>query len=212
MGEELNPSPDEQVMPYIHWANVACGGHAGSYDSMVCVLELAQKYDVAVGAHPSYPDRDNFGRRSMPFDAKNYEEQVRRFEFLTFDLDMQMNHIKPHGALYNDVMKDMRLLEALMAVHGRYWPHIPLVLQGGVNDPILQALGHQYGVRIHYEYFADRAYESSGLLRPRSLPNAVFGDAETILAQFKALKRVPQAHTVCFHSDNPASVQALKQL
>jgi len=181
-------------------------------ETMQSTVCLAVQHHVKVGAHPSYPDRENFGRTSQAFDSASYIEQIQTFNTIAHGLNQTMNHIKPHGALYNDAMKNEALLIELVRIQAEFWPKTPLVLQGGVDDQRLQALANQNSVSICFEYFADRAYQDSGLLRPRNESGAVHSNSKCVLEQFKALKQAQKGHTVCFHSDNPASIEALKAL
>lgn len=221
MGENLTPNPDASVMPHIHLANIACGGHAGDETSIRETLTLAKQHNVTIGAHPSYPDKTNFGRQSMPLSEAELHEtlayQVAQLENLALELDLALHHIKPHGALYLDMMRSTEVYEQILGFcqtfnHHRNTP-VKLMIQGGVKDAEYQALAEQVGIELLFEAFADRAYQPNGQLAPRSQPNSLYQTPNEIVSQSKMFHTKHQQHssphTLCFHSDNPASVDAL---
>jgi UPF0271 protein len=209
MGEQLLPDPDKLVMPLIDLANIACGGHAGTSDSIAKTLSLAKQHGILIGAHPAYPDRENFGRKkvTLPWQnlAKSLSEQVAHFP------DQQLHHIKPHGALYLEMMRDEALFLNLLAWMKEIAPNSFLVIQSSIK-PNYRSLAKQAGVPILLEAFADRGYLESGELMPRSQPNSLYQDAQQIVAQFQRLSQQGEIDTICFHSDNPASIKALEMI
>lgn len=221
MGEQLTPNPDASVMPHIHLANIACGGHAGDTDSMMDTLALAKQHGVLIGAHPSYPDKDNFGRTSQTLSVTELHdtlyEQINALEQLTRELNLTIHHIKPHGALYLDMMRSVETFEEILSFcqdfnQNRTVP-VKLMIQGGVKDDDYQALAQAAGIELLFEAFADRAYQQNGQLAPRSQPNSLYQTPDEIVTQSKMFHEKHQQyaspHTLCFHSDNPASVDAL---
>ncbi|MBD3821227.1 MAG: LamB/YcsF family protein [Thiotrichales bacterium] len=221
MGENLTPNPDASVMPHIHLANIACGGHAGDIASMVETLALAKQHGVKIGAHPSYPDQANFGRQSINLSAAELHEtlanQVSLLNKLAGELELTLHHIKPHGALYLDMMRSDDLFKQILSFcqtfnQDRNTP-VKLMIQGGIKDADYQALANEFGVALLFEAFADRAYLDNGQLAPRSQPNSLYQEATDIIQQSWMFHEAHQQHTspntLCFHSDNPASVKAL---
>ncbi len=220
MGEGLQPNPDSDIMPWIDLANFACGGHAGDANTLKQGLALAKHLQVAVGAHPSYPDPEHFGRRSLPLSTAELEDSLaRQLDLMqrqaqTFELTL--HHVKPHGALYLDMMRSATLLESLLDFHSAWsaslgYP-VAFIIQANIHDASYQALAQQKGVTLLREAFADRAYLPNGQLAPRSQAGSLYQTASPILAQARRLLAESEAETLCFHSDNPASVLALKQL
>jgi len=221
LGENLIPDPDPTVMPLIDIANIACGGHTGNGDSIRRTLTLALSHDLKIGAHPSYPDRANFGRVSMSLSTSrligSLEKQMDLFmeTALAMKSDFKLHHIKPHGALYLDMMRQKPLFEKLVSwISTR--PNTYLIVQGGVNDgkvdETYSQIASEYGVELLFEGFADRGYQSNGQLLPRTDPNALLASSDLIAKQAIKFKNDAKFDTVCFHSDHPASVEALKTL
>lgn len=218
---------DEAVMPYVHQASIACGYHAGDHLMIQRTLNLAAKYSVMVGAHPGYPDREGFGRRSMT--CSNDElvalmhYQISALDGMSRSQNLSLSYVKPHGALYNDMMVDDQLRRAVMlSVAGFYRP-IHLVLQATPEAELHRREAEALGVTLWFEAFADRRYDSNGMLVPRSEPGAVH-DRKTTLAQVKQLKRYGsvttedgdslfiKADTLCIHGDNPESVAVIREI
>ena len=215
LGECLTPDPDEAIMPLVDMANIACGGHVGDHASMEKAIKLAKQHNVKVGAHPSYIDKENFGRISYDISVETlFEsllEQITEFQRLCLQHDVEMHYIKPHGALYHDMMAKPEVLAVLCQLINAINPSLDLVVQAGIHQQGMAAKSKQTAINFIYEAFADRAYRGNQLI-PRSEPGAMLMDAEQIMAQYQLLS---QQHTftldtICFHSDNPASVSALK--
>jgi UPF0271 protein len=204
-------------MRFITSANIACGGHAGDDSSMRQTLAMARQLEIAAGAHPSYPDRPNFGRVVMPISPNEVEatvrEQISRLAHLAEELGIRLAHVKPHGALYH-AARDPQVAEAI----GRAVLTIDrqLVMVGQAGSPTLQ-YWRAMGLRCASEAFADRAYERDGTLRSRSLPGALLDNPARAAAQAVKIARehrvltqegqeVPVlADTLCIHSDTPNS-------
>lgn len=216
MGEELTPSPDALVMPYIDLANIACGGHAGDEKSMLATVKLAKRHHVRIGAHPAYPDKVNFGRKriEMPAEtlASSLVEQIQNLQKVCDQHQVPLHHVKPHGALYLEMMKDLTLFDLIIGLMQKHFSGIPLMMQGGIDNRFFEHRAQNYQVPILFEAFADRAYQANGHLAPRNRPNSLFQNIEQIHQQVTAFEQIDWVHTVCFHSDNPTSVTALKTL
>ncbi|WP_176216715.1 5-oxoprolinase subunit PxpA [Andreprevotia lacus] len=215
---------DAALMPLINSANVACGGHAGDVDTMRATVLLARAHGVRIGAHPSYPDRANFGRRSMPLAPSrlviDITAQLWSLKAVCFEAGVSFSYVKPHGALYNDAARDPVLAKLIADTVREIDPGLALM---GLAGGELLAAGRQAGLDVISEAFADRAYRSDGTLQPRDLPGAVL-DEEAALAQALSLVEqggvtavdgswLPvQADTLCVHGDNPHALAFVRAL
>jgi len=218
---------DAQVMPYIDQANIACGFHAGDPLIMQKTLELAKQHNVCVGAHPSYPDLVGFGRRSMNCSTEeiiamvNY--QVAAMDGVAKSLGIDISYVKPHGALYNDMMVNNQIRLAILTVLSNYPKKLALMLQATPELAQHRTEARDYGVEIISEAFADRCYLENGKLTPRSEPHAVH-NKEKMLAQVQQLTEhgsvmtasgkqlVLDVDSLCVHGDNLAGVQAISEI
>jgi 5-oxoprolinase (ATP-hydrolysing) subunit A len=217
MGE--GQAAEAQIVHYITSASIACGGHYGSAASMEQVIRLCAQQGVAVGAHPSYPDPANFGRKSMalPLDVllASIAEQMALFKTICDGLGVGMHHIKPHGALYNDMANDAELSTAFAQWTQQHYPQtVVYMLSGSLCCTIFR----QHGLAVAQEVFADRTYTDAGNLTPRTQPNALHTNEQDALAQVLELVQqqrvcstggqwLPlQADTVCLHSDTPGAL------
>jgi 5-oxoprolinase (ATP-hydrolysing) subunit A len=217
MGE--GQAAEAQIVQYITSASIACGGHYGTVASIEQAIRLCAQQGVAVGAHPSYPDPAHFGRKSMalPVDVllASIAEQIALFKRICDGLGVAMHHIKPHGALYNDMANDADLSTAFAQwVQQEYPQAVIYMLSGSLCCSILQ----QHGLAVAQEVFADRTYTDAATLTPRSQPNALHTDQQDVLAQvLELVKRqrvcstsgqwLPlRADTVCLHSDTPGAL------
>ena len=214
MGECLNPDPDPIIMPLIDMANIACGGHAGDDNSMVKTIQLAKKFNVSVGAHPSYDDSENFGRVSQKVTIdelkKSIFHQIEVFTDHCFDNELKFNYIKPHGALYHDMMIKKDIMDALVSIVMKINPKISLIVPAGHEEYISDYTNE---INFYREVFADRLYMGVNLVK-RSKKGSVFDSPEKIVNQYKFFKCLNDypIDTICFHGDNFASVQALQEL
>ena len=227
MGEFDDGVIDAQLMPYIDQASIACGGHAGSMASMRRTVAMAKAQQVMVGAHPSYPDRENFGRRSLHLtDAQIIDllnHQVSRLHEVTSTLGVPLVYVKPHGALYNDMVNNDSVRKAVMQAVASMSPKLTLMMQATPDQQLHKAEAAALGLAVWFEAFADRRYEPSGLLRSRQSTNAVL-DHSDMLKQAQQISREAmvecsngsaisiQADTLCVHGDNPAALSAIKAL
>ncbi len=214
---------DAELMPWIQRANVACGGHAGSDTSMRLALTLAKQHHVLVGAHPSYPDREGFGRKELGLPLNviidSVRDQILRLLQSAAELGVRVDHVKPHGALYNRAAKEPALAEALVAVIQSIDPQLALL---GLADSAMAEAARSAKLRFIAEAFIDRAYEPTGLLRPRGLPGAVL-DLGQARAQAESLRRgevtcadgsrrVLRAESFCVHGDGREAARLLASL
>ncbi|PHS71013.1 MAG: hypothetical protein COB23_01795 [Methylophaga sp.] len=217
LGECLASDPDKIIMPLIHMANIACGGHVGNEKSITKTILMAKDNGVCVGAHPSYLDQENFGRISQQHsNAELFQiiyQQVKSFDDLCEQHNISMEYIKPHGALYHDMMHKQAVLEVLCQVIEELNLPLSLVVQAGKNTTIFERFSEDYNIRFLYEMFADRGYQALQII-PRGEQGAMLEDAQQVVAQYQYFseQQTITIDTICFHSDNPASVEALKML
>lgn len=231
MGESLGEwrmGMDEEVMPLIDLASVACGFHASDPVTMARTVLLAKQAGVRTGAHPSYPDLVGFGRRSMQCSSGEITSlvhyQIGALDGIGRAQGVRVHYVKPHGALYNDMMRDYDILRAILEAVATYGRELPLIVLAREDNSEVHAIAEEFGVPLLLEAFADRAYDHKGLLMPRSSTGSVYHDEAKILAQAMLLAqegfvetpdgaRIPlQADTLCVHGDNVASVQAIKKI
>jgi UPF0271 protein len=212
---------DEKIMPYITSANIACGFHAGDPTTIAHTIDVAKKQGVAVGAHPGYPDIMGFGRREMQLtseEAKNYTlYQVSALRGFAEAANLNLQHVKPHGALYNMAVKDEKLsnaiVEAIKALN------TGLIVFAPPNSTLSKAAAKKR-LRVAHEFFADRAYNPDGSLVSRKQPNAIIQDPRkvvervvkavedgTVAAANGEVLNVGKVHTVCVHGDTPAALE-----
>ncbi|THD55792.1 5-oxoprolinase subunit PxpA [Enterobacteriaceae bacterium ML5] len=205
---------DEALLQRVSSANIACGFHAGDALTMQQSVRLAMKYGVAIGAHPSFPDRENFGRSAMQLPPETVYAQVvyqlGALAAITRAEGGKMIHVKPHGMLYNQAATDAVLADAIARAVFDVDPTLRLV--GLAGSELIRA-GERAGLQTRQEVFADRRYQSNGALVPRSQPDAMIDSDQqaleqtlTMVQQQKVLSLegvwVPvKADTVCLHGD-----------
>jgi UPF0271 protein len=217
---------DAGIIPLLSSASIACGGHAGDAGSMRATVDLCLRHGVAIGAHPSFDDREHFGRRLLPVTPAEARALVARQIAALAEAcaasGARMHHVKPHGALYNLAAQDRGIADAVAAAVAE--TDTSLVLYG-LADSQSTAAGEAAGLRVAHEVFAERRYERDGTLTPRGHPDAVIGDIAAALRQVRSMlrgcvvvartgERVPiRADTLCLHGDRPDAVafaQALR--
>ena len=205
---------DAAIIPLITSASIACGGHAGDEATMRTTLRLCRDHGVAAGAHPGYPDRENFGRHEMPLAAARIgelvEHQLATLAGIAASESMRLAHVKPHGALYNLAARDRSVAEAIAGAIVRFDPRLVLF---GLSGSRLTAAGEAVGLRVAHEVFAERRYEADGTLTPRSRGDAVIHDLDETIAQVRGFVRhgavtartgerlALRADTLCLHGD-----------
>ena len=209
---------DAALMPLISSANIACGAHAGDAGSMRETIVLARAHGVAIGAHPSFPDREHFGRREMQLTpAELHEcivEQVRVLADIAASEGSRLHHVKPHGALYNMAARDRELAETVVrAVHSVD----PTLMLFGLAGSVLLTVADRVGLRSVSEVFADRAYLPDGSLLPRDRPGSVIHSAAAVAVRAVGMARDAtvtavddsrvsvRADTICIHGDTPGA-------
>ncbi len=218
MPEAITDGTQEALMRSITSANVACGGHAGDEGTMRTTIQQAMRYGVAVGAHPGYADRENFGRMElkMPSDqvANSVYEQVQALARVAESCGARLVHVKPHGALYNQAVKNRELARAIAEGVARWNRQVVLV---GLAGSAMLEVFREAGFTVAAEAFADRRYEPDGTLRSRKFEDALIRDPESAARQ--ALGMVERgvvkssdgsevavaAQTICIHGDTPGA-------
>lgn len=216
---------DSQIIPLISSASIACGGHAGDAQSMRETLLLCAEHGVVAGAHPSYPDRGNFGRVSMDIPHAALLEslvmQLRALHEIARDVGVRIRHVKPHGALYNDAAKDASIADVVIDAVEQVDPSLLIV---GLAGSVLVERARARGIAVLEEAFVERGYLSNGQLAPRGTQGAVLERVEQSLAQLDDIVRsgtvktvdgdriALNADTVCLHGDREDAADFAREL
>ncbi|WP_375201492.1 5-oxoprolinase subunit PxpA [Hyphococcus sp.] len=218
MGEyadETQQAIEAALMPLVTSCSIACGGHTGTAETMCATARLAKQHNVRTGAHPSYPDREGFGRRAVTLSSEELRLsltlQVEALKGVLGLESLQLSHVKPHGALYNDAAKDIALAQVVASVCSG-------AVLVGPSGSALEAAAKEAGLPFAAEGFVDRLYLASGALSPRSEPGAVLADIDARAAQALAIAKgekinardgalLVKAETLCIHSDSPGAVE-----
>ena len=218
VGEGLGQDP--ALFRVVTSASIACGFHAGDPGTMRATIALAREHGVAVGAHPSFPDLSGFGRREMTLTPREVEEcvtyQVGALADIANSHHVRLQHVKPHGALYNMAARDAALADAVAHAVAAFDP--ALILFGLSGSQLIEA-GKRAGLQTTSEVFADRAYRGDGTLVPRTEAGAVVHEAAVVVPRAIAMvrdgavtaddgTRVPlQVDSICVHGDTPAAAE-----
>jgi UPF0271 protein len=212
MGEGF--ATDAQIMPLISSTNIACGAHAGDLLTMQQTVALAAQHGVAIGAHPGYADKLNFGRKEMNLTATAIQslvmEQIGMLMEICTSQGVRLHHVKPHGALYNQAAQDRAIADAISLAICETNPNLLLY---GLSGSCSADSAAAHGIRFVHEVFADRTYTNAGTLTPRSMPNALHETTAAALQQVNQMvlegkvvsttgKVLPiRANTICIHGD-----------
>lgn len=216
---------DAEIMNYVSSVNIACGFHAGDASTMRETVQLAIKKGVAVGAHPSFPDLQGFGRRTM---SLSYQEifdivlyQVSALKGICESFGTKLNHVKPHGALYNLAAKDEKTAQAIAGAVKKIDGNLILY---GLAGSCSIFLAENIGLKTASEVFADRTYQTDGSLTPRNQPNALIDSTEKSISQVLQMvldnkvmatnrEQIPiKAETVCIHGDGIHAVEFARNI
>ena len=217
--EAIANGSELRLLRHVTSINIACGEHAGDDWTMEQCIRAALDDGASVGAHPAYPDRTNFGRLRMPLTPAEIEEtvfsQISRLARHAISFGAALQHVKPHGALYNVAARDAAVAEAIANGVARWNPKTILV---GMANSVMLETWKQMGFAVAAEAFADRAYEANGTLRSRAVAGALITDPAKaakqaldivmrgrIIAADGTLMRV-RAQTICIHGDTPGAV------
>ena len=223
LGEGTNI--EKLIMPFLSSCSIACGGHTGNANTMSEAIQIAIESNVKIGAHPSYPDKDGFGR--IPISISNKDliksliKQINSLKQILNDFQINLDHIKPHGALYNLSAKDYDLAMFLIEVIIQNYDDIFLYVPSG---SLIEKLALQNNVKIKKEVFLDRNYNSDNSLVSRNNDNAIIKSSKLMfdriqnvtkngfLVSFSGKKIHLQADTFCIHGDSPNIVDYLNEL
>ena len=218
---------DDQVMPFIDQANIACGFHAGDPVVIKKTLLAAKRNNVQVGAHPSYPDISGFGRRSMKIPAVELiallQYQIAALTGMASNLGIEVAYVKPHGALYNDMMADGHIRSAVMEAISECHQPLSFILQATPDAETHRKEARAFGLEVLFEAFADRCYDDSGALLSRAKEGAVHSREKMLeqviqLQQHGTVTTVSghqlelQADSLCVHGDNMDGVNAIEKI
>ena len=222
LGEHPNSDLDEQIMPFISSCNVACGGHIGDESSVRKTVLLARKFGVAVGAHPSYPDRENFGRKIIQIQpqqlADSISEQILLVKRICQEEEVELHHVKPHGALYNHAASDEFISKLILNLiqevsESAYW----MGLANSTSEKVAFDADHPFIA----EGFADRQYEPDGSLMSRLKKRSVLQGSQ-VMNQVEELvinQRVKtndwqplKVQSICLHGDTKGAVTLAKEI
>ncbi|WP_226648812.1 5-oxoprolinase subunit PxpA [Microbulbifer variabilis] len=216
---------DAQIMPFISRCNIACGGHAGNLDIMRRSIHNAQQHNLKIGAHPSYPDRENFGRKSVTISQNQLIDslytQLEQLQVLANEAGTQLDHLKLHGALYNDAEADQLIARRIIALLSQEYPSLKII---GLANGAMEAASAENNRIFYREGFMDRQYLNEEKLAPRDLPGSVLNNIDHCLERAVALAKgtgITSYHgrqlkfsvdTICLHSDSPAAVHIAEKL
>ncbi len=223
LGEGLNN--EHIIMPLIDSCNIACGGHAGDSGSMIECVEISIKNNVKIGAHPSYPDKINFGRKKIDISPSELSysiiSQIESLETIADSYGLELNHIKAHGALYNQMIIDAELsnfyLDTIKDFKNKCSLYIPYKSE-------IEKIALKKGFSIIYEAFGDRNYNDDLSLVSRNNENALITDPESVVNHIKTIKETETVKTIngnfkkikfdtiCIHSDTNNSIEILKKI
>ena len=223
LGEGLNN--EHIIMPLIDSCNIACGGHAGDIGSMIECVEISIKNNVKIGAHPSYPDKINFGRKKIDISPSQLSysiiSQIESLETIADSYGLELNHIKAHGALYNQMIVDTELsnfyLNTIKDFKNKCSLYIPYKSE-------IEKIALKKGFSIIYEVFGDRNYNDDLSLVSRNNENALITDPESVVNHIKTIKETETVKTIngnykkikfdtiCIHSDTNNSIEILKKI
>lgn len=214
---------ESELFPMISSCNIACGGHAGNHQSMLSIVRLAKKNNIKIGAHPSFPDKINFGRKILKIDKesllKSLKNQVRSLQKILNEENLNLNHIKPHGALYNLAANDKETAKIIIDLTKDldtklYAPYSSLISE----------MAKKQGIDICNELFIDRNYNSDFTLVSRDHPNAMIKDSESIFQHVNGIindktittidhkKIAVEFDTLCIHGDSKNVINLIKDL
>ena len=216
---------DALLMPFLSSCNIACGGHAGNLDTIDYAIKNALQHELKIGAHPGYPDQENFGRDSLGLSANaviaSIHEQMDLFLGVLNKNNATLNHIKLHGALYNDVEYDRALADVIADYFVEVFSGIHIV---GLAQGQFQTVCESKNLIFMPEGFMDRRYQTNGTLTPRSETGAVINEDKQCIQQALALARKqpvvsstgalisPEIETICLHGDNENALSIVREL
>jgi 5-oxoprolinase (ATP-hydrolysing) subunit A len=219
---------DEEMIKYISSANIACGFHAGDPLVMRDTVNLAKLHNVAIGAHPGFPDLIGFGRRiigASPDEIENYVlYQIGALKVFVEAQGLELQHVKLHGAINGMAAEDENVMTAVAKAVRKADPSLICLVLAGSKGDRMGRIARESGLRIALEAYPDRAYLPTGLVAPRKQPGAVIKDPDEIVERATRMASEGKveaidgssidlkANSLCFHGDNPANVQTLQKI
>jgi UPF0271 protein len=207
-GEGLD---DEKLMPYLTSVSVACGGHAGDRETMAFTLAAAKRHGLRAGAHPSYPDRANFGRVEMAIDGRELAESLRTQLFALAEVaagtGVRLTHVKAHGALYNRAWRDRATADIVVSAVASMEPLPAVFCPSGSAQ---EQAARESGLIVIREVFLDRGYSPKGSLIPRGEPGDIVAGPDALARQISRIAGL-EFETMCVHGDNPGALDLLLQ-
>lgn len=215
--------PEVELLPYIDMANIACGGHAGSESVMRAMIQACVQHGVRIGAHPGYPDRENFGRVSKAVDVVLLRgwlaEQLGLFRGVAQELGATVHHVKPHGALYHDAASSEEIARIVVEASVEFFGNVSIV---ALTNSALERVARRQGLAVMGEAFGDRRYTPSLALQSRTVPGSVLTPAEAEIQVKQMLNHgtVPTSEgskpirfqTLCVHSDSHDSLDIVRRI
>jgi UPF0271 protein len=223
VGEGLNN--EEALMPYLSSCNIACGGHAGDNATMTAVTKLAKEHHVKIGAHPSFPDKANFGRRPMEISCsdlfQSLKNQIMDMVRITDAQNTKLHHIKPHGALYNLAAYDKNVASTIVDVIHSIDSNLKLYVP---YDSVIATMAMTENIEVVFEAFADRNYNNDLRLVSRQNENAIITNTKQVLSHvvrivkenrvktIEGVEMVIKASTLCVHGDTENVIDILRYL
>ncbi len=231
MGESFGSwtmGKDALIMPYIDMANIACGMHASDPKVMKETVQLANKHNVKIGAHPGYADLQGFGRRHIAMSSEDLEAlfiyQIGALQGICISEKTEISYVKPHGALYNDMMCSDVIFNTLLKALAQYNATLPLMIMAVPDKPRYIEMAKKHNIKLVFEAFVDRSYQKDGRLTARSAPHAVYTTLEDVLKQARGLidqrqvvcvcgqEILVDAETLCIHGDGKLALEIAKKL
>ena len=200
--EHITGGTQEALMPSLTSVNIACGGHAGDDNTMRLPVQQARRHSLAIGAHPGYPDRANFGRLELDLPYDDLERSITAQINALARIAPDLVHVKPHGALYNQAVRNQSLAASIARATARFSKDVVLV--GLAGSAMLDVFRNE-GFKVAAEGFADRRYEPDGTLRSRKFDDALIRDPQQAAAQALDLARSGRVQTICIHGDTPGA-------
>lgn len=218
---------DQDIMPYIDQANVACGFHAGDPKVLQATIQLVKQNKVSLGAHPSYPDLQGFGRRSMRIPGEDLipiiHAQIAIVEGMAKCQGVNLHYVKPHGALYNDMMQFPQVFEDVVQSMASYHIRYPLMVQALASNKLQTEIARKFNVELIFEAFADRRYSDTGYLLSRQKQGAVLNEEQAFEQAKRLIHKqevvtdsgsvVPiKASSLCVHADSPSALEMVRRI
>ncbi|WP_299670283.1 5-oxoprolinase subunit PxpA [uncultured Polaribacter sp.] len=223
VGEGINN--EHLLMPYISSCNIACGGHFGNAETITKTIEIAIKNNVLIGAHPSFPDKENFGRKVIDISDKDLKESIKNQLELFLDqlanFNQKMHHIKPHGALYNLIAVDKSTANLFIEITKKYLRNCFLYVP---YNSAVEKIAIQNNIKINYEAFADRNYNENLMLVSRAKEIALITNSEEVFKHvflmiknqkvktISGAEKFIKADTFCLHGDTENAIEIAKGL